>query len=78
MFATTDVVSSLPNATRAVSATVGTVKAGRNEPRYIVMLALMLGSQPVATDLYLPALPAIAAELGNPALCISAMRQRAC
>ena len=38
-----------------------------SEPRYIVLLALLLGSQPVATDLYLPALPAIAAELGNPA-----------
>ena len=44
-----------------------------SEPRYIVLLALLLGSQPVATDLYLPALPAIAAELGNPALTLTGL-----
>jgi len=38
-----------------------------------VLLALLLGSQPVATDLYLPALPAIAAELGNPALTLTGL-----
>ena len=53
--------------------------AGRrafSEPRYIVLLALLLGSQPVATDLYLPALPAIAAELGNPALTLTGLIDR--
>lgn len=44
-----------------------------SEPRYILLLALLLGSQPVATDLYLPALPAIAAELGNPALTLTGL-----
>ena len=44
-----------------------------SEPRYIVLLALLLGSQPVATDLYLPALPEIAAELGNPALTLTGL-----
>lgn len=44
-----------------------------SEPRYIVLLALLLGSQPVATDLYLPALPAIATELGNPALTLTGL-----
>jgi MFS transporter, DHA1 family, multidrug resistance protein len=44
-----------------------------SEPRYIILLALLLGSQPVATDLYLPALPAIAAELGNPALTLTGL-----
>ena len=38
-----------------------------------MLLALLLGSQPVATDLYLPALPAIAAELGNPALTLTGL-----
>ena len=47
--------------------------ARHNEPRYIALLALLLGSQPVATDLYLPALPAIAAELGNPALTLTGL-----
>ena len=45
----------------------------RSEPRYIILLALLLGSQPVATDLYLPALPAIAAELGNPTLTLTGL-----
>lgn len=53
--------------------TVGAVAAKQSEPRYIVLLALLLGSQPVATDLYLPALPAIAAELGNPALTLTGL-----
>ena len=44
-----------------------------SEPRYVILLALLLGSQPVATDLYLPALPAIAAELGNPALTLTGL-----
>lgn len=41
--------------------------------RYIILLALLLGAQPVATDLYLPALPALARELGNPSLTMTAM-----
>lgn len=41
--------------------------------RYIALLALLLGAQPVATDLYLPALPALKAELGNPALTLTAL-----
>lgn len=44
-----------------------------SEPRYVILLGLLLGSQPVATDLYLPALPAIAAELGNPALTLTGL-----
>ncbi|MCC7068131.1 MAG: multidrug effflux MFS transporter [Burkholderiales bacterium] len=44
-----------------------------SEPRYVVLLALLLGSQPVATDLYLPALPTIAAQLGNPALTLTGL-----
>ncbi|MBL8309746.1 MAG: MFS transporter [Burkholderiales bacterium] len=44
-----------------------------SEPRYIILLALLLGSQPIATDLYLPALPSIAAELGNPALTLTGL-----
>ena len=51
----------------------GELTAKRGEPRYIILLALLLGSQPVATDLYLPALPAIAAELGNPALTLTGL-----
>jgi len=39
----------------------------------VVLLALLLGSQPVATDLYLPALPTIAAQLGNPALTLTGL-----
>ena len=49
------------------------MKAKRNELRYIVLLALLLGSQPVATNLCLPVLPAIAAELGNPALTLTGL-----
>ncbi len=45
----------------------------RSEPHYIIMLGLLLGSQPIATDLYLPALPSIAAELGNPALTLTGL-----
>ena len=56
-----------------MSAAVGAVKAKRNEPHYIVLLALLLGSQPVATNLCLPVLPAIAAELGNPALTLTGL-----
>ncbi len=41
--------------------------------RYIVLLALLLGAQPIATDLYLPALPALKAELGNPGLTLTAL-----
>jgi MFS transporter, DHA1 family, multidrug resistance protein len=41
--------------------------------RYIVLLALLLASQAVSTDLYLPALPALARELGNPSLTLTAL-----
>jgi MFS transporter, DHA1 family, multidrug resistance protein len=41
--------------------------------RYIVLLSLLLGAQPIATDLYLPALPALKAELGNPSLTLTAL-----
>ena len=44
-----------------------------SEPRYVILLSLLLGSQPVATDLYLPALPSIAGELGNPALTLTGL-----
>ncbi len=60
-----------------MSGGAGLVNPGRSakfsESRYIILLALLLGSQPVATDLYLPALPAIAAELGNPALTLTGL-----
>jgi MFS transporter, DHA1 family, multidrug resistance protein len=48
-------------------------KARGSETHYVILLALLLGSQPVATDLYLPALPAIANELGNPALTLTGL-----
>ena len=57
----------------AESTTTPTHSKKFSEPRYIVLLALLLGSQPIATDLYLPALPAIAAELGNPALTLTGL-----
>ncbi len=41
--------------------------------RYIALLSLLLGAQPIATDLYLPALPALRAELGNPSLTLTAL-----
>jgi MFS transporter, DHA1 family, multidrug resistance protein len=41
--------------------------------RYIVLLAMLLGAQPIATDLYLPALPALKLELGNPSLTLTAL-----
>lgn len=34
-------------------------------PLFTVLLGLLLGAQPIATDLYLPALPAIARDLGS-------------
>ena len=55
------------------SVAAASAKKPFSEPRYIILLALLLGSQPVATDLYLPALPAIAAELGNPALTLTGL-----
>jgi len=57
----------------ASSVTTVTARRQFSEPRYVVLLALLLGSQPVATDLYLPALPSIAAELGNPALTLTGL-----
>ncbi len=39
--------------------------AGRFEPGFALLLPLLLAAQPVATDSYLPALPAIASELGS-------------
>ncbi len=38
---------------------------GRFEPGFALLLPLLLAAQPVATDSYLPALPAIASELGS-------------
>lgn len=38
---------------------------GRFEPGFALLLPLLLAAQPVATDSYLPALPAIANELGS-------------
>jgi MFS transporter, DHA1 family, multidrug resistance protein len=34
---------------------------------------MLLGAQPIATDLYLPALPALRSELGNPSLTLTAL-----
>jgi MFS transporter, DHA1 family, multidrug resistance protein len=34
---------------------------------------MLLGAQPIATDLYLPALPALRTELGNPSLTLTAL-----
>lgn len=46
------------------SEAVGTPSGERMSPLLIVMLlALLLGVQPIATDLYLPALPGLAADL---------------
>lgn len=60
-----------------MSATTGASESPNNkpfsEPRYVILLALLLGSQPVATDLYLPTLPSIAKELGNPALTLTGL-----
>ncbi len=61
------------SAAPSTEAAAGASSRKFSEPRYIVLLALLLGSQPVATDLYLPALPAIAAELGNPALTLTGL-----
>lgn len=45
--------------------TVSATAAGRPSPlAIVVVLALLLGLQPVTTDLYLPALPGLTAELG--------------
>jgi MFS transporter, DHA1 family, multidrug resistance protein len=35
-------------------------------PLIVTLLALLLGTQPITTDLYLPALPGLAADLGSP------------
>ncbi len=59
-----------PDASVTIDAPAPSLPSDR---RYIVMLALLLGTQPVATDLYLPALPALKAELGNPALTLTAL-----
>ncbi len=56
-----------------MSAVSGGAEPKLSQTRYIVLLALLLGSQPVATDLYLPALPEIASELGNPALTLTGL-----
>jgi DHA1 family bicyclomycin/chloramphenicol resistance-like MFS transporter len=40
--------------------------AAREPATLVVALALLLGLQPVTTDLYLPALPGLARELGGP------------
>ncbi len=63
-------LSSTPSGTATSSAAS---HAPGSDRRYIVLLALLLGAQPVATDLYLPALPALKAELGNPALTLTAL-----
>lgn len=63
----------LPSSQQPSSAVCEPASASATDPRYIVLLALLLGAQPVATDLYLPALPALKAELGNPALTLTAM-----
>jgi MFS transporter, DHA1 family, multidrug resistance protein len=49
------------------SETVGSVARERMAPGLIVaLLALLLGIQPITTDLYLPALPGLAADLQSP------------
>ncbi len=58
------------NTTQTETSATSSLKSDRT---YIVLLALLLGAQPVATDLYLPALPALKAELGNPALSLTAL-----
>ena len=53
----------MTNASEAVGSTSGE----RMSPLLIVvLLALLLGVQPIATDLYLPALPGLAADLRSP------------
>ena len=49
------------------SETVGSRARERMSPGLIVtLLALLLGTQPITTDLYLPALPGLAADLKSP------------
>ena len=51
------------------SASEGTLPSARERmsPLLIVtLLALLLGTQPITTDLYLPTLPGLAADLGSP------------
>ena len=43
------------------------VAQGRNSPRLVIfMLSLLMGLQPLSTDLYLPAMPAMSDEFGVP------------
>ncbi|MDE2618217.1 MAG: Bcr/CflA family efflux MFS transporter [Burkholderiales bacterium] len=44
---------------------VGPARHPASGASFTVLLLLLLGAQPIATDLYLPALPAIARELGS-------------
>ncbi|GAB4400966.1 MAG: Bcr/CflA family multidrug efflux MFS transporter [Rhodoferax sp.] len=39
---------------------------GMSAPTVVLLLSLLLGLQPITTDLYLPALPALTADLGAP------------
>lgn len=48
------------------SETTGAAQLAKRPGLVVATLGLLLGLQPVSTDLYLPALPAMAGELGSP------------
>jgi MFS transporter, DHA1 family, multidrug resistance protein len=49
------------------SSTPAPLTQGRNSPRLVIfMLSLLMGLQPLSTDLYLPAMPAMSDEFGVP------------
>jgi len=52
--------------TNASEATPSTARERMSPGLIVALLALLLGTQPIATDLYLPTLPGLAAELKSP------------
>jgi len=52
--------------TNASEATLSAARERMSAGLIVTLLALLLGTQPIATDLYLPTLPGLAAELKSP------------
>ena len=52
--------------TNASEATLNAARERMSPALIVTLLALLLGTQPIATDLYLPTLPGLAAELKSP------------
>jgi len=52
--------------TNASEATLNAARERMSPGLIVTLLALLLGTQPIATDLYLPTLPGLAAELQSP------------